>query len=165
MQMKTPTCRRPALSSRESRQGFVLLDALVAIVIFSFGILGMVALQSSSIQLTSNANYRMNAAMLADQVIAQMWTDPANLASGGYAGTKGAGGTQYTAWLDTITCSSKAASTSCLPGVSTNPPSIVIGTGVTVNGVTDYPVTVTVNWQAPGDPNPHSYVSITEIGS
>jgi type IV pilus assembly protein PilV len=156
--------KRHAFSMRKSTQGFVLLDALVAIVIFSFGILGMVALQSSSIQLTNNANYRMNAAMLADQIIAQMWIDPANVTGGGYTGAGGSGGAQYTAWLANINCAAKAASTSCLPGVKANPPSIAVGTGVTYNGVTDYPVTVTVNWQAPNDPNPHSYVSITEIG-
>ena len=60
-------------------------------------------------QLTGNANYRMNAAMLADQVIAQMWTDPTNLA--GYA----TGGAQYTTWSKTLSCSSATASTSCLP--------------------------------------------------
>ena len=156
--MKTLSLKRRTPTQRPASKGFVLLDAMVAVLIFSFGVLGMVALQSSAIQLTGNANYRMNAAMLADQVIAQMWTDPTNLA--GYA----TGGAQYTTWSKTLSCSSATASTSCLPGVTANPPTIVVGPAVTYNGVNpNYLVTVTINWQAPNDATAHSYVSITQI--
>jgi type IV pilus assembly protein PilV len=156
--MKTFYLKRGAPMQQPASKGFVLLDAMVAVLIFSFGVLGMVALQSSAIQLTSNANYRMNAAMLADQVIAQMWTDPTNLA--GYA----TGGAQYTTWANTLNCSSATKSTSCLPGVTATPPSITIGPATTYNGVNpNYLVTVTINWQAPNDTTAHSYVSITQI--
>lgn len=146
--------------ARGTAGGFVLLDAMIAILIFSFGILGMVALQSSAIHLTSNANYRMTAAMLADQVIAQMWTDPTNVANSGYA----TGGTQYKNWVKSITCTSASTTPTCLPGVNVNPPTITIGTAVTYNGVNpNYPVTIVINWQAPGD-SPHSYETVTQIG-
>lgn len=147
-------------------RGFVLLDALVAIVIFSIGILGMVALQASAVTLTSGANYRINAAMLTDQVIGQMWGDtssPTALETD-YAGANGTGGTQYTNWLNTIDCSSTAPSTSCLPGVKTNPPSIVFTQTNPATRPNDYQVTVTIKWQAPEDLNAHSYVAITQIG-
>lgn len=148
------------LSAHGTAGGFVLLDAMIAILIFSFGILGMVALQSSAIHLTSNANYRMTAAMLADQIIAQMWTDPTNVANNGYA----TGGTQYNNWVKSITCTSTSPSSTCLPGVSGNPPTITIGTAVTYNGVNpNYPVTIVINWQAPGD-SAHSYETVTQIG-
>jgi type IV pilus assembly protein PilV len=131
-----------------SQQGIVLLDAVIAIVIFSFGILGMVVLQAAAVKLAGDAKYRTDAAMLADQVIAQMWTvDPSTLASS-YGSSGGAG---FTAWKSIVT----TTGTGRLPGAAANPPTIVVGT----NNL----ITVTVKWQAPNDTGTHSYVSITQI--
>ncbi len=149
-----------------SRRGFVLLDALVAVVIFSIGIVGLVALQGSAMQMTSAANYRIDAAMLADQLIAQMWADgaPSDLATD-YIGSGGKGDTKYLTWLSSIDCTSTSHVTGCLPGVPANPPSIQISQqAITNSSNAQYQVTITINWQAPADSNPHSYVSITDIG-
>lgn len=149
----------------KSRQGFVLLDALVAIVIFSIGIVGMVVLQGSAIQLTGAANYRVNAAMLADQVIAQMWASDPDQLQNNFAGSQGSGGAQYMTWLNTLDCTYSSPSTGCLPGVATHPPSINISQEAMSSSTNhQYRVTVTVNWQAPSDDNSHSYVSVTDIG-
>jgi type IV pilus assembly protein PilV len=51
----------------------MLLEALIAILIFSLGILSLVALQATSIQLTSDAKYRTDATLLANRLIGQMW--------------------------------------------------------------------------------------------
>jgi len=153
-----------ALDKCRNQRGFVLLDALVAIVIFSIGILGMVALQASAVTMTSSANYRINAAMLTDQVIAQMWGDTSSSLQTDFVGKGGTGGSQYTAWFNTLDCSSTTASTSCLPGVKANPPTIAITQTNPAKRPNDYKVTVTINWQAPGDSSVHSYVSITQIG-
>jgi type IV pilus assembly protein PilV len=155
------------VSSQLSQRGIVLLDALIAIVIFSIGILGMVSLQGAAIKLAGDAQYRTNAAMLADQVISQMWTGNVTSASdlsAAYAGASGTGGPQYTAWLNTINCATANASTNCLPGVTaaTNAPVITIVPNAAFPK--DALVTVTVNWQAPNDTGPHNYVSITQIG-
>lgn len=138
-----------------SQQGIVLLDALVAILIFSIGILGMVNLQAAATKLAGDAKYRTDAAMLADQVIAQMWTSDPTAISTNFAGAAGTGGTRYTDWAATLDCKSATASTSCLPAAATYPPSIVVG----ANNL----VTVTVYWKAPNDTGSHNYVSITQI--
>jgi type IV pilus assembly protein PilV len=167
MRMARITPRSNGRSS--SQHGVVLLDALVAIVIFSIGIIGMVALQAQSKQLSSGANYRLNAAMLADQVIAQMWgSDPTALAANFQTG-----GPSYTTWLNTVSCDGVAAATStsapaaaCLPGVAANPPTInLVQQTITGSSNTEYQVTVTINWQAPNDTAPHQYVSVTDIGN
>ena len=148
------------------QQGIVLIDAMVAILIFSVGILGMVALQGSAVEMTSAANYRVNAAMLADQVIAQMWADaPANI-SADFPGSKGTGGSKYIdGYNTTADCTSTTAATGCLPGVKANPPSISVAAQTIPNsGNTQYQVTVTVYWQAPSDSSVHKYVSVTAIG-
>jgi type IV pilus assembly protein PilV len=145
--------------------GFVLLDALVAVVIFSIGILGMVALQASAVSMTTGANYRINAAILTDQVIAQMWGDSVDNIGTDYGGTSGTGGTQYTAWLNTIDCSSgSTASTNCLPGAKANPPTIDVTKTNPTQRPHNYQITVTLHWRAPDDPNVHTYVAITQIG-
>jgi len=152
---------------KRSQRGIVLLDALIAIVIFSIGILGMVSLQGAAVKLASDAQYRTNAAMLADQIITQMWTGnvtgAADLATA-YAGSGGTGGAQYTAWLNTIDCSAAHPSTNCLPGVTATANAPVITIVPNPAYPKDALVTVTVNWQAPNDTGPHNYVSITQIG-
>ena len=59
--------------------GVVLLEALIAILIFSFGVLGLVGLQASMVKNTSEAKYRSTASYIAQQRIGEMWADPANL--------------------------------------------------------------------------------------
>lgn len=60
--------------------GATLIEALVAIFIFSIGVLAIIALQAAAIKQGIDAKYRSDAAYLANQIIAQMWVDRANLA-------------------------------------------------------------------------------------
>jgi type IV pilus assembly protein PilV len=157
-------------------RGFVLLDAVIAILIFSIGILGMVALQGTAVALAGDAQYRSNAAMLADQVIAQMWGD--FNASESVPGTKlktdfSTGGASYNAWVKTIGCGTASSSTSCLPGVTaggaTNQPSITVDNSTSTAANPNSLVTVTIFWQSPSKNSNataggvHSYVTTTQI--
>ncbi|MEI7613152.1 MAG: prepilin-type cleavage/methylation domain-containing protein [Betaproteobacteria bacterium] len=67
--------------SPATQQGIVLLESLIAILIFSFGVLAIVGLQASMIKSTSDAKYRSEASYIAQQRIGQMWTDPGNLST------------------------------------------------------------------------------------
>lgn len=61
--------------------GVMLLEALIAILVFSFGILAIVGLQASAIKSTSDAKFRADAAFLANQILGVIWSDDrANLA-------------------------------------------------------------------------------------
>lgn len=64
-----------------SQQGVVLLESLIAILIFSMGILAVVGLQAAMIKNTSDAKYRADAAFIAQQRLGVMWADPNNLAN------------------------------------------------------------------------------------
>ncbi len=66
-----PTYPRAAL---RRQSGSYLLEGLIAILIFSFGILGLIGLLGSSIRITNDARYRTEAANLAGAMIADMWT-------------------------------------------------------------------------------------------
>lgn len=69
------------LTPGESQQGIVLLEALVAILIFSFGVLGIVGLQAAMIKNTADSKFRSEASHIAQQRIGQMWSDSANVAN------------------------------------------------------------------------------------
>lgn len=59
----------------------MLLEALVAILIFSLGILGVVGLQATAVQQSSDARYRSVAAQLAEQLAGEMWTGDRTITS------------------------------------------------------------------------------------
>src|SRR2546422_10742639 len=75
--------------ARGSERGVMLIEALVAILIFSIGILAVVGIQAVAIKDMTSAKYRSEAAFLAQELLAQMWTDNGNI--GAYA-FPGAGG-------------------------------------------------------------------------
>lgn len=122
------------------QQGVVLLEALIGILIFSLGILALVAMQAVSVSNVANARYRTEAAFLANEIISQIWVDRganyANVAS--YAVASGsAGSAPATAWVSKVY--------SLLPGSDTNPPDVAIVTPASGGRQ----VTVTLRWRAP----------------
>jgi type IV pilus assembly protein PilV len=75
---------QPRLINRPPRlrrqRGVALVEALVGILIFSFGIVGLVGLQVAMTRAQGSAKYRADAAYLSSQVLGFMWADRANLA-------------------------------------------------------------------------------------
>lgn len=64
----------PKLSKiKHSQQGAVLLESLLAVLIFSLGVLALAGLQSAMIKNTDDAKYRAEAAFLAQEVISEIW--------------------------------------------------------------------------------------------
>jgi type IV pilus assembly protein PilV len=117
-------------------EGMMLLEALLGILLFSIGILGLVALQGVSIKNATEARYRSEAAYLASQIVGRMWTDRANLAN--YALTTGticttASTTALQQWL----CQVEAT----LPGITAT-----AATRPTIDVAADQ-VTVTLRWR------------------
>jgi type IV pilus assembly protein PilV len=68
-----------ARSGKPAQQGVVLLEALIAILLFSMGVLALVGLQAAMVKNTSDANYRAQASFIAQQRIGMIWSDPANV--------------------------------------------------------------------------------------
>lgn len=52
----------------QQQGGFLVIEALIAILIFSLGILGLVAMGSTAIGAQSDARFRTDAAALADEI-------------------------------------------------------------------------------------------------
>lgn len=74
-----------AIPTKSAQQGVVLVEAMIAILIFSMGVLAIVGLQAAMISNTADSKYRADASYIAQQWIGQMWADPDNLAT--YPGT------------------------------------------------------------------------------
>ena len=69
---------KPVRKGKSEQQGVVLLEALVAILIFSMGVLALVGLQAAMIKNTSDSKYRSEASFIAQQRIGMIWSDPDN---------------------------------------------------------------------------------------
>lgn len=140
---------RTDFSQRQS--GVVLLESLLAILIFSLGILALIGLQATAVKQSTDARYRSEAALLANDIIGQMWVSdrtPATL-----QGNFNTGGPLYNAWFARVS--------GTLPGVVANTPTAPT-IAIDANGI----ATVTVYWIAPSEPagTPrHEYVTLAQI--
>jgi type IV pilus assembly protein PilV len=119
----------------------MLLEALVGIVIFAVGILGLVALQAAMTKAQSGAKFRAEAAYLASEVRGTMWADIPNLANYDTSANC-ATLPRCQAWADKVSA--------LLPG------------GVGTIDVTSGLVTITITWTPPNEET-HTYVTSTAI--
>ena len=123
-----------------------MLEVLVSLVIFSIGVLGIVGLQATASKHSGEAKYRMDAAYLTDQLLAEIWT----------SNVKGVGvlssfSTASTPSTSVASWQTKVAAT--LPS----------GTGaVNIVNASTGAVSVTVCWQAPANPQ-HCHTTAAQI--
>jgi type IV pilus assembly protein PilV len=132
--------RRPAALTGE--RGFAILEALVAMLVFAFGILGLVGVQASMTREQTAAKLRSDAAYLAGDLIATMWGDVANITN--YSTSNCASYTRCSDWKNKVVAAMPSASVA-----------------VTVNA-TSGDVSVTVIWTLPNGDS-HQYVTATTI--
>lgn len=59
--------------NKKSQAGVLLIEVMIAVLIFSFGLLGLVGLQVVSTQNSMNAEERTRATMLANDIVSVMW--------------------------------------------------------------------------------------------
>jgi type IV pilus assembly protein PilV len=135
------------------QRGFSLIEVLVAVVIFSLGVLGLVRMQATAVRLSTDAQQRAEATFLADQLLARMLiSDPATAstfahrASGTTACLPSGPSSTNAAVLDWL-----AQVTAAFPRVSTDDQQVIVnGADVTVrlcwkNGDNDTPHSLEVN--------------------
>jgi len=67
--------RRPSQGIRRANSGFVMMDVLSAILLFSIGVLALVGLQSAMNRAQTEARIRADASYLANDLIGRIWSD------------------------------------------------------------------------------------------
>lgn len=160
-----------------SQRGVFLLEALIGILIFSVGILTLVALQAKSIEIQSDTQYRIEAANLADRMIgeialnvnragADQMTQAANIqaslanfahrpttsANCNFTGPDSAD-PNVVAWANDINTDAATR----LPGSSPSMQQIQVNTG------TFNQVLITICWQLSGDAAPRRHTLVSYI--
>lgn len=122
----------------DNQRGFALLEALVAVLIFSVGILSLIGMQATASRYATDAQFRSTASYLANQRIAEAWV------------------------ADRATLVASFSKTDTLSELPNGKRTVTI----TKDGATPesaYVVTVTINWQIPGDSVTHALVAATQI--
>jgi type IV pilus assembly protein PilV len=152
----------------------MLLEALIAILIFSIGILAVVGMQGVAIKNVTESRSRSEAAFLAQALLAQMWIDqninPAgantsnvNVANYSYAGS-GTPPARLTDWVTQVN--------NKLPGSKTWLPKVTIGNPAPSPGnptptTSGADVKIEIFWQSPEEASlslpPHSYTIMASI--
>lgn len=69
-----------------SQSGFSLIETMIALAIFAFGILAIAALQVGVTRATSAAQYTTQASLLASQATGTLWGSPTSAALSSYNG-------------------------------------------------------------------------------
>jgi len=126
---------------RRTMRGYVLLEALVALLIFSLGLLGMIGFQAASTRIASDSRFRTEAAILVDELISKMSVDQRSTVAAKYAydSVSGVKGSASDAWFtDRVVGASK------LPNATAK---VDIANGAALDTLT---VTVTLTWTMPG---------------
>jgi len=93
---------------RKIQQGVMLLEALIAILIFSIGILAIVGMQATAVRTVTESRSRAEAALYANQLLGQIWSDAINAAQYAYPGS-GAVPARLQKWHDDVTGATDAA--------------------------------------------------------
>lgn len=68
-------------SKAASQRGSALVEAVVAVLLLSIGIIGLMHALGTAVQDTGAIQYRATAATVADSLIGRMWVDRSNLAA------------------------------------------------------------------------------------
>jgi type IV pilus assembly protein PilV len=80
--LNSKTLRRAGpghIGNRRDASGIMLIEVLVALLLFAFGILGLVGLQASMTQAQGASKVRADASYLASELLGIMWSDATNL--------------------------------------------------------------------------------------
>jgi type IV pilus assembly protein PilV len=137
------------------QRGVMLIEALLAILIFSIGILAVVGMQSVAVKDVTQSKHRSEASFLANELMAQIWVNAGNVGSYAYSGS----GTPPAALNDWVTRVNQR-----LPGSTITPPKVTMVTPASGQGAT---VKIEVFWRLPEEISlglpAHNYTTVAAV--
>jgi type IV pilus assembly protein PilV len=144
---------------RFHQRGAYLLEALIGILVFALGVLGIVGLQAASLKTTTDTTLRAEAVLAASQLLGQMWADDVTQLAINYDSTLGgAKYNDFAAYLKQVQGSAWVQDPlvtidACNLTVAGGPPS-----------QTSHPVTIVIYWQTDAVAGIHNYETCGVIG-
>lgn len=145
---------------KRTQQGVMLLEALIAILIFSIGILAIVGMQATALRTVTESRSRAEAALYANQLLGQIWADAVNASQYAYPGS-GAVPARLQQWHNDVTGVTDPKRG--LPGAANVKPVITITNG-TAQGAT---VQIQVFWRNPEEESQglpaHNYTVVAAV--
>jgi type IV pilus assembly protein PilV len=145
---------RTPFRSRHQQSGAYLLEALIGILIFALGVLGIVGLQAASLRSTTDNSLRAEAVFAASQLMGQMWADVQTTLVANYS-SAGPGPT-YTAWA--------AELKSAQGGAWYQDPDVDFAGCAAAPTATSSSVFINIFWQSP-DGTRHNYATCGLVGT
>ena len=142
---------RPAKRHRARQEGSFLLEGLIALLIFAFGILGLIGLVAGSIRASNDARYRAEAINLANAAVGEMWTTQRTALDTQF----GAGGAKLAAWQAQVGSLLPSATGANAPQIDLTQPGL---------SAQSRSVVITIFWQLPGETERHQVVLTAQIG-
>lgn len=126
----------------------MLIEVLISVLIFSVGVVALVALQAAMTRAQTEAKARTDASYLATELVGLMWSDVNSLTS--YKTASCASNTQCNMWLAKVQ-QTLPIDTAPLVTVNTDAASPMLGD-----------VSITITWRPPSG-DTHRYVMSTSI--
>lgn len=133
MKPRHTSCPR---SPRRAR-GLSLIEVLVVIVLFSFGLIGMVGLQAKAVQNSVSAEDSARAALLANDMVSTMWANS----------TVSLPSATISAWNTSV-------GDATARGLPNGAGTVTVAAGV---------ATITVTWRAPHEPSGTAHTYTTQV--
>lgn len=141
------------LPTRRHQRGVLLLEVLIALLIFALGVLGLVGLQATAAKQSGQTKYRADATLLANDLLGLMRVTSRDFAT--LDDRFKTGGADYLTWKERVV--------EQLPGADTYAPTVVLseikpldaivkGASAPSAGLASSTlVTITMRWKAPGE--------------
>jgi type IV pilus assembly protein PilV len=128
-------------------KGSALIESLLAILVFSVGIVSLMSLLTATLRESNNARYRSEASLLATDLVSRMWSGDRSLQALKQRFYPTAA--EYQDWLTRVR--------STLPGITgvDNLPDLRIDD--------ERQITLTLFWQTPSDAQKHQLVVVTRV--
>ena len=142
-----------APSRRTLRRGITMIELLVSLLIFSFGMLGLAGLQTRTLTFNQSSLYRSQATALTDDILERMRVDRANANAGNWnsAITVKSANVTGSEFYKTEMKDWKAAVERTLPGSSA---SVSVASGV---------VTVVITWDDTRGVETSTWTTVTRL--
>ncbi len=133
---------RQSIHGKSSQQGVVIVEAMIAILLFSMGVLAIIGLQAAMVKNTGDSKTRAESANVAQQCIGELWSTPG-----------------------AVVCPNATANAAALLpngalAIAAIPVPAIAGAGGGFN------FTITITWLQPGEPvgtTPHNFTAMASV--